>query len=510
MAAELETMEHPMESLAWSLGCAGVFLRQVMWHFCTGACRGAWFWITAKDQNMNVRKARTIAVVSLLVAFAFFLLPSFRQAMSLVGDTLDGAPWARRVPKNRSQQQAPDARMISAEQQHDARMLAYLATREESDELAGQAADQAVAIDPQYTWVYYVLAGRDMAEDMLRPPTPRFSTWIEKLRQWDPQNAASYLLEARRIEQLEIANASGRTPAEKLRYVYKHTTENKLWVETMARAFDMPKYDAYTRQRFELERDIARQRGTNPLRLIVDNAGHPFPNFMDIVRYARFASTSATDPSELATQSRRVIRFGERMMASETNIERLIGYSVALVGYRKLQSVAGPEEQAFAVERIALLESAKPNANDFETPLVNALVLNAMVVDLCFVVILLGVLIIAGSTAIRLFRRSPITAGSSLVSITAVTMLVACITAFVAYVPYARLAAEAMDPHTPVNVSLTLLNSFASFVAVVKLLTTSGSAGIYLWSIVPLLLMLWIYLRHFRRPRPQTPLVSAP
>jgi hypothetical protein len=510
MTAELETIEHPIESLAWSLGCAGIFLRQAMWSFCTGACRGAWFWITAKDQNMNVRKARTIAVVSLLVALAFFLLPSFRQAMSLAGDTLDGAPWARRVPKNRSQQQTPDARMISAEQQHDARMLAYLATHEESDELAGQAADQAVAIDPQWTWVYYALAGRDMAEDMLRPPTPRFSTWIQKLRQWDPQNAASYLLEARRIEQLEIANAPGRTPSEKLRYVYKHITENKLWVETMARAFQMPKYDAYTRQRFELERDIARQRGTNPLRLVVDNAGHPFPSPMDILRYVRFALSSATDPSEQATQSRRVIHFGERMMASETNIERVIGCWVALEGYRKLQSVAGPEEQAFAVARIAQLESARPNANDFDTALLKALVLNAMVVDLCFVVILLGVLIIAGSTAIRFLRRTPTTAGGNLVSRTAVVMLVACITAFVAYVPYSRLAAEAMDPHTPVNVSLTLLNTFASFVAVVELLTTLGNASVYPWLIVLLLLMLWIYLRRFRRPSPQTPLVSAP
>jgi hypothetical protein len=71
------------------------------------------------------------------------------------------------------------------------------------------------------------------------------------------------------------------------------------------------------------------------------------------------------------------------------------------------------------------------------------------------------------------------------------------------------LVAQAMDPQTPVKVSLPLLLNFLSFAtAVMQLLPVWP----YFWSVVLAvlsLLALWLVLRQFRRPGPQPPVMSA-
>ncbi len=496
MMAETEQIERPVESLSWSLGCVGIILQQAIWNVCHGACCGAWFWITAKEEGIGVRNARMIAVSALFVALGFFLAPSFRQAMSIAFDTVDGAPWANEGSGESALAQA----RITAERQRDARMLAYVAVHEERIEMAQEAADQAVTIDPQWTWVYYVLACRDMAGYPRRTPAPQSALWIEKLRQWDPQNAVTYMLEAERLVHAVRLDRNG-----------EQILGNKAWVEIMARSFDAPKYDSYFQQGFDLDRDIATQAGSgNPLRFTVGLISHPMPNLGGVFKYEKLVLSGAKDPSDLAQQAKRVIAFGERMMAADTEIEQIFGQKIALDGYQKLQPVAAPANQALIAARVTQLKGMALEKVRSYFLLRLGLVVNARIVEVCFLLIVIAAMAMISFVGISIFRRARGSRKFNLVFYGAAgIMLLACIAAFVAYLPYAHLVAQAMDPQTPVKVSLPLLLNFLSFAtAVMQLLPVWP----YVWSVVLAvlsLLALWLVLRQFRRPGPQLPVMSA-
>jgi len=502
MLAELDVIDHPVESLNWSLGCLAIILREAVVNACLGVCRDAGFWIMAKEEGSGIRSLRIAAVVMLLATLGFFIAPSFRQAMSIAADTLDGAPWARSGSGEKSLDQA----RINAERQRDAKMLAYVAVHEERIELAQESADHAVAIDPQWTWIYYVLAYRDMAGDPRRAPAPQFARWIENLHRWDPQNAVTYFLEA---ERLVHAMHLDRNAKQKV-------LENKAWMEIMARGFDAPKYNSYFQQGFNLDRDIARQRGsTNPLRFTVGVVAHPLPpNLIWAVQYERFVLSSTKNPSDLMQQAQLVAAFGERMMAADTDFEQIIGHKIALDGYKKLQQVAAPADQALITARVTQLESMRVEqmqAYRIATGITNAFITNAVIVQVCFILIVIAAVTVAVSAGFSVFRNAKGSRKINLIFYGAVgIMLVACIVAFVAYLPYSDLVTQAMDPQTPVKVGGPLLLNFLSFTVAPRLLLFGAPARVYVWPylwIVVLtalsLLALWLVLRQFRRPGPQ-------
>ena len=508
MAAELEAIDHPVELLHWSLGCVGIILRQAIWNICLGACCGAWFWITAKEEGISVRNARMIAVSALLIALGFFLAPSFRQGMSVAADTLDYASWSHR--DNSTGEREPERLRINAERERDARMLAYLAIHEDRLDLAAQDADHAVAIDPRWTWVYYVLIYRGTKNWSSRPNL-QTAVWAKKLREWDPQNAVNYLVDAEtnyRITERNQVLDEKRSRGRYVRYVDQRTG-NRPWMEMMARAFDAPKYNSYFQERFDLERDVARQLGSDrPLRLTISMMSHPLPSVIGCSRYERFILSNATNPPDLVQQTRRVIAFGERMMAADTEFEQFIGRSVALDGYKKLQPMAAPADQAFLGARIVQLEIMQHAR--IGSGITLALAMNARIVETCFVLILLAAMTMAASAAVFIFRRMRKSRAIGIVSYAAVgIMLLASIVAFVAYLPYSQLVAQAMDSRTPVKVGLPLLGTLGSFGMT---FLYSVKAHVYGWSILLALLSLaglWLVVRQFRKPPARPAVVSA-
>jgi hypothetical protein len=501
MLAELEAIDHPVEALNWSFGCLIVILQEAVVSACLGVCRDAAFWITAKEEGRGMRSLRIAAVSTLAVTLGFFIAPSFRQAMGIAAETLDDGHWVR----NGSGEKLLGQARINAERQRDAKMLAYVAVHEERIELAQEAADQAVAIDPQWTWVYYVLAYRDLADDPRHAPAPQFALWIEKLRHWDPQNAMTYLLEAEGL--VRAVRLDGNTKQEIL--------ENKTWAEMMARGFDAPKYDSYFRQGFNLDRDIAMQRGfTNPLRFTVGVVAHPLPpSLIWAIEYERFILSSAKNPSDLMQQAQRVAAFGERMMAADTDFEQVIGNTIALDGYRRLQQVAAPADQALISARLVSMRVEQRQSHRAATGITNAFITNAVIVQVCFVFIVIAAAVMIGSAGISVFRYGRASRKINLMFCTAVAgMLVACIVAFVAYLPYTHLVAQAMDPQTPVRASVPMLLNFLSFAAAPQQLLFGVPARAYVWIAVLMVLSflaLWLGLRQFRRPGPQHPVASA-
>ncbi|HTC92257.1 MAG TPA: hypothetical protein VK699_02255 [Terriglobales bacterium] len=498
MAAELEVIDQPLESLQWVLGCAGVILRQAILNVCFGACRDAWFWITAKEEGTGMRTARIAAISALLIVFGFFFAPSFRQAMSIAGDTLYGVPWAR----SGSGQQELRGLRLEAEREHDAKMLAYVALHEDSLEIAGQDADKAVAIDPQWTWVYYVLAGRDMG-GMPHPLNPQLATWIAKLQRWDPQNAAPYLLEA---ERLVHATRFDHSAEQKI-------AGNSLWIQTMTLGFDAPRYDIYFQQRFNIERYIARQQGLgNPLRFTLSLISHPLPNLAGVRQYEKLILSGAQNSSDLNQQARRVALFGERMMASDTEIEEISGQELALIGYRKLEGLALPTDRAFIAVRIAQLEAMKSRKipTFYHAPFRDAFAANAAIVQVCFVLMLITALTLAGSCAVLVFRCSKWSSTIKTIFYIAVGgLLTTSAVAFVAYLPYFQLVTQATATPSSVKSSVPLLMPLLSFA---NPASYARHGGVYGWACVLVLLTflaLWILVRQFHRSRSETPAVNA-
>jgi hypothetical protein len=141
-----------------------------------------------------------------------------------------------------------------------------------------------------------------------------------------------------------------------------------------------------------------------------------------------------------------------------------------------------------------------------------AMLINAGIVETCFVLILGAVLALAASAALAVFRRQKWSRTISATCYTAVgVILVACIVAFVAYLPYSQLVAQAMAPHASVRSSLPLLQNFFSFATWGEILY-SRPDGVYRWAgliIVLSLAGLWLVVRQFRRPGSHPTVVSA-
>lgn len=504
MFAELEFIDNPLESVRWSLGCLTTVLLEIAVNGCLGICRGAGFWIMAKGEGSYMRKMRIVAVLGVLAVLSFFIAPSFRQAMSVAADTLNGAPWARRG--DRVEEQERNRLRTIAEQDRDAEMLAYVAIHDDDLKIAGQDADKAVAIDPRWTWVYYVLASRNMAAGP-RSSSPQ-AAWIAKLQQWDPQNATPHLLNA---QQFFYSARSGRAVAQQ-------TADDKLWNQKMAEAFDSPRYDIYFQQRFDLEKDIARRRGIgDPLRLTVSVISHPLPNLTGVRQYEKLILSGAQGPFDLHRQAARVASFGERMMAGNTEIEEIIGWQFALDGYQKLQNLVAPADQALITARITQLEAMKSQRTRTfyraSAGVTRALAMNAAIVETCFAFMLAASLALAISAAVFVFRRSKWSRTIGTASYVAVgVMLIACVVAFVAYLPYAQLVAQAMAPQVSVKTNLPLLLTFLSFATPPTQFLYGPQARVYGWAILVALLSLaglWLVVRQFRKSPPRPEVVSA-
>jgi hypothetical protein len=301
---------------------------------------------------------------------------------------------------------------------------------------------------------------------------------MARLQQWDPENGFLYLAEAGRLapQPLSVARGSKLSGSER-------------WVQMAARGFDAPRYNSYQRERFEIERDFARQQGSvNPLRLVNASTGGRLPGMILIQRYAEYALDSATTPEELARQARRVAALGERMMACPSEVEKWAGQQLALEGYRKLESVSLPPEREMIASRAAQLQSPRQVMtadSSWSWTLARALRPNAMTIQLSFVLILIAILAMGGAAAALVIRRG--SGSKTLAGLfwgSAAALLAASVASYVAYQPYATLLAQAMNPETSPDTGIRLVYVYYSYGY-----PTTQFAEVYLWAGLTVLLL---------------------
>jgi len=233
-----------------------------------------------------MRRTRFISLLFLVWAIAFFFIPDFRQSFRAPLISAANEPWVvlgGPLPNKMLEQTAK-----LAEQGRDGRTLAFVALRYAIGAEGARLADEAVALDPQYT---------------------------KKGNKWPlPQQ-----LEA-------LANE----------------TE---WRQAMQKAFAAPRYDSYGMRRFNLERSwLIEHRLARADILLWSVASYPIPNLANIRNYDQLLvkklgknAEEAKKLPEALNDYWTVAHFGERMqLTGIALLEKMIAANVQFDAYDRL------------------------------------------------------------------------------------------------------------------------------------------------------------------------------
>ncbi len=285
------------------------------------------------------------------LALAFFFVQDFRWALQMPYLEAKSDWESGGIPQDQLQALAERAKP-----NRDAQSLAFAALHVAGDQDAALA-DQAVAMDPSLTWIYYGMARRHLAADRKQPAfAPTLRQWTAKLQAFDPQNAVPYLLEAELL----------RDQAKKFPDLYSPFTPEKGeairdqadWLAAMEKAYSAPRYDSYVVRRFDLERKVLLANGwARPERLLVYVSVYPIPNLLNIRSYANYKVKYLAPQAEAEKHHDQALRqyysvalFGQRMQVEgETLIEQLIGGAVDRIAAEPLEAElrkAGQNDQA--------------------------------------------------------------------------------------------------------------------------------------------------------------------
>jgi hypothetical protein len=303
-------------------------------------------------------RMRIMSWVLFTLSLAFFFVQDFRWGLQIpYWEATTGLRWD--LPA--FSQESLLALAERARQSHDARSLAFVALQIGPDRDVAFA-DQAVAMDPSLTWIYYGVANRHRDDHGWKQPAfaATLKGWIAKLQAFDPQNAVPYLLEAEAI----------RDRTEKFPDLYPPFTPDKGdavakqagWLAAMEKAFTSPQYDGYAARRFDLDRTVLKANGwARPDRMVLASATHPIPNLLNVRGYANYKVKYLALEAERAKHHDQAMRqlfqtalFGQRMQVEgSTLIEQLIGVSVDRIASEPLEAELKKAGQADQAELVA-------------------------------------------------------------------------------------------------------------------------------------------------------------
>ena len=336
-------------------------LRSEVFHSVEGTRLPIW------EQNGFFAPRRLPVWIALGLTLLLLLAPSFRQALAILpvpgnGDAWD---WTPRVFSERTLQRIEQ----SGDKQKYERALAFVALHspKEDDLRALNAAEKAIALDPQLTWI----SAKVSHATYLKPgydPHP----WVERLKAWDPQNSFPYLLEASANIHSEWesrwAKYNAATPA-----LREALAAEPRWRIPMEKAFAAPRMDFYGAKQFELDRQVLQEQGFDrPEILLFDSWAQPLPEFQAVKFHIENVLQNAGERAEkegrigdaiAACQS--VIRFGEKLQVEgSTTFQEMFAIRFQQEGYEKMLPLLrreGRAGEAAAVEAaLAALSAAEP------------------------------------------------------------------------------------------------------------------------------------------------------
>ena len=333
-------------------------LRSEVFHSVEGTRLPVW------EQTGVFAPRRWLVWTALGMSVLLFTLPAFRQALEIV-------PLPGTYPALPSLQIFSDKALRRIEQSGDqqkyARALAFVASHsEQRDSLrAMHAAEQAIALDPQLTWISAkVIQSSYFAAVDAHP-------WIERLQAWDPQNGFVYLLEAdanvhyweEPWAKYSSATNSGLRPV---------LAAEPRWRIPMEKAFAAPRLDFYDAQQFALDREVLLEQGLDrPAMLMTASCSHPVPSFMTISFYEHMQLDDIGDPAEKAGRIDEalvaywsVVHFADRLPASPSDLMQFISNRLHQAAYNRILPLLrskGRADEAAAVESALVAIPSRPS-----------------------------------------------------------------------------------------------------------------------------------------------------
>jgi hypothetical protein len=306
------------------------------------------------EQNGIFSPRRWPGWTALALVLLFLAAPAFRQALAIL--PVPGpypTSWNSRVFSEKALRRLER----SGDKQKYARALAFVALHspQEDDLRAMHAAEKAIALDPQLTWISakvshatYMIPGYD--------PHP----WVERLKAWDPQNAFPYLLEA--SENFHWWEPPWSKYSAATNGLRDALAAEPRWRAPMEKAFAAPRVDFYDAQEFGLDRQVLQEQNLDrPDMLLAGSWAAPLPDFHAMKLYSEIL---LKDVGETAEKSRRtsdalaaysnLARFGQRLQSNSASyFQRMFAIRFQQDAYEKMLPLLrreGRTEEAAAVE----------------------------------------------------------------------------------------------------------------------------------------------------------------
>src|SRR5690348_4016866 len=474
MLAELHHIEGDWSALGWSVGSAAVLARHAFLALfvpSNAQTDGNFF-----REEKPMRKSTAIAAaVCIAASLLFFAAPTFRDAFQLSVTQWRGLMRAAFSTGYVSFDRGPDYSKLAAraEANHDAEGLAFFALHRRSANDGAKWADGAVALNPQLTWIYAVMANG------LRPRS-EIDVWISKLKQFDPQNAVPYLIQAEAVQESEVRSG---------KFIYREYLTDPEWLNAMASAFASPKIDTYGDRVKDLDREVAQRYGIYDAHAAQNEyfliAG-AFPGMGNSIDYVKLLVSSGNDLAARGDHAgaekeyRRAAHFGEMVEASRSVSPTPYRYSalaaMLLQGpYRQLGALyrkKGDEVQARHFADL-LVDGERVRRDDLAQAQVyfegrsaenrNARILGlaGIVMFLCFAILpLCAIVTIARSGSIKLSKLRSGLFTRVLARCSVIGLLISTAALYLSYRPYAEMFRTYLrggDP-TPLLTVGTFLN----------------------------------------------------
>jgi hypothetical protein len=351
LAAEIDQTATAFETVRWSLGGIMFFTRSVL--------SSAWKW-TKLPAGSSLsggadgpdgpsplpKRSRVFTAVVLAAAAVLLILPEGREAIRTVRSSWRGFELS-----------GSDARMLDklaarAEKENDPGTLAFAALSTIDRERGTAWTERAVALDPQFIWVY----GARYHGPKIDPPREE---WLARLKAADPDNAVPDLLEADALAQPRLAALfEHRSKNERPREVLASDAK---WMALMERASAAPRYDSYYQRHYQLARTVwDRERNLPPTIVLYGMWQHAFPSLFNIRTYSEIKIAEAQKARKEGDSKRAesllvgVDAFGMRMAdAKGADIEKLIGLAIARSANKEMANLYEAPDKTEDAQRVA-------------------------------------------------------------------------------------------------------------------------------------------------------------
>jgi len=351
LAAEVDETASAFETVRWSLGGIMLFTRSVL--------SSAWAWMKLPagsslsggtdgpgGPSLLPKRSRVFTAVVLAAAAMLLILPEGREAIRTVRSSWRGYELS-----------GSDARMLDelaarAEKEKDAGTLAFAALNS-LDRTRGAAwTEQAVALDPQFIWVY----GARNHGPKMDPPKEE---WLARLKAADPGNAVPDLLAADALAQPRFAAFYDQ--GGKIEGPREFLASDPKWMALMERASKAPRYDSYVHRHYQLARTVwNRERNLPPTIVLYGMWQHALPNLLNIRTYSEIEIAEAQKAREAGDSKRAesllggVDAFGMRMAdANGADMEKLIGLAIARNANKEMANLYQTPDKTEDAQRVA-------------------------------------------------------------------------------------------------------------------------------------------------------------